>query len=181
MNARLRTGLGGVAERIRTATPRERLMLAALGMLGVLILLSVGIRLVRTSVVSWREARESAEHADILRAGAPAVDAALAAKTARLAGKSVSASDLLDAVDSLARELGLKLDAGSPRAEKAGKLVVHRFRASLRAPSVQKLMEFDDRIRLNDRGIVVERIAVESRFESELSATYELAACQPSE
>jgi hypothetical protein len=181
MNARLRSGFGDIALRVRTATPRERLMLAALGFVGMLIMLSAGIRLTRTSLAAWRETKAAVAHAEVLLAAAPAVDAALTAKSARLAGKNISPSDLLAAVDTLARELGLNVDAGAPRAEKTGKLVVHRFRVGLRAPDIRKLMDFDDRLRLNDKGIIVERVTVEARAESELSAAYELAACQPAE
>lgn len=178
LSARLRAARA----RVRSATPRERLMLAALSTVGVLILLSVGLRCIRSSTTHWREVTARGEKADGLLKLAPQIDAALAGRSAKLAGKRFSANDFLAAVDTLARESGLNADASTPRSTPTGGLTVHRLRLSLRAPSLQKLMEFDDRLRLRGEGVSVERVTVESRSgNGELGAVYELAACQTAE
>ncbi len=175
LSARIRAA----RDRVRSATPRERVMLAALSTVGVLILLSVGIRLLRTAVTHSREVSSRVEKAGKLMEFAPGIDAALAARSAKLAGKRSSATDFLAAVDTLARESGLTAEAGTPRSVRTGGLTVHRLRLSLRAASLQKLMEFDDRLRLHGDGVAVERVIVESRSgNGELSAVYELATCQ---
>lgn len=181
MNARLRRNFGSLGERVRTATPRERLMLSALALVGTLILLSVGLRLTRTAVTKRNEVNLAGLRAAALLDGAPAIEKALADKAAKLAGKRIAPAELLAVVDNIAREGGLNFDAGAPRAEKTGKLTVYRFRVNLRAPSLQKLMEFDDSLRMNADGLIVERVSVDSRNDAELAATYELAACQPAE
>lgn len=178
VSARLRA----VRDRVRSATPRERLMLAALSTVGVLILLSVGLRCIRSAVTHSREVSTRVEKADKLMELAPRIDAALAGRSAKLAGKRFSATDFLAAVDTLARESGLNADASTPRSTRTGGLTVHRLRLSLRAPSLQKLMEFDDRLRLRGDGVSVERVTIESRSNTgELGAVYELAACQTGE
>ena len=109
------------------------------------------------------------------------MDKALAEKSAKLAGRRMSASDLLAAVDTLARESGLNADSTTPRSDHSGGLTLLRAKVSLRAPSLQKLMDFDDRLRLRGDGLVVERVTIDARDNGELSAVYELLSCQPSE
>ncbi len=173
---------GSLSGRIRSATPRERTLLAALSAVAVLLLLSAGIRLTRSELALRRELAERVESGERILASASATEPALNEKTARLAAKRRTASDMLAAIDSLARESGLNAEAANPRPERAGKLTIHRVRLSLRAPSLQKLMDFDDRLRLRGDGLVVERVTVESRTNGvELSAVYEIASCQASE
>lgn len=171
-----------LSARLHAATPRERMMLAALCTVGVLILLSGGVRLLRAGLADYRDATAKLEKARLFVEGAPDIDAALAAKFARLAGKRLSASDLLAAVDTISRESGLNADASTPRTERSGGLTVLRLKVNLRAPTARKLMDFDDRLRLKGDGLLIERVNIDARSDSgELAATYEIATCQPSE
>lgn len=169
-----------LATRIRTATPRERTLLAALAGVGVLILLSLGLRWTREGLGQRRALMVRVDEADRLGVAAPAVASAIDSKTAALAPRKRSASELVAAVETLARESGLNAELATPRADRAGRLTLHRLKLNLRAPSLEKLMEFDDRLRLRGDGLVVERVTLESRSSAgEISAAYEIASCQP--
>lgn len=168
--------------RVRRGTPRERVLLTALGVVGVLILLSVDLRLLRASVDGWRATSVRVAKADMIRANAPLIDRSLAERTHALTGRRLTAAELLAAVENTARESGLTADASTPRSERAGRLTLHRMRLTLQSPGVRQLMEFDDRLRLRGDGLAVERVTLESRNTGgEIAATYELVACQPSE
>lgn len=172
--------IAALGARVRSATPRERTLLAALSAVGVLLLLSLGLRWTRTGVEERRALLVRTEEADRLLQNDPAVSGALDAKIADMAGKNRSAADILAAVDTLARESGLNAEVANPRSDRSGKLTLHRVKLTLRAPTLQKLMDFDDRLRLQGDGLVVERVTVESRSNGiELNAIYEIAACQP--
>lgn len=178
----MKTRWDAVRDRVRRGTPRERVLLAALGLVGVLIALSVGMRLLRTAVSAWRACESRTIKADAVLAAAPLVERELAEKTGRLTVRRLTATELLATVEMIAREGGLAADAGTPRSEKAGRLLLHRVRLTLQAPGVRELMDFDDRLRRRGDGISVERVLLETRNTGgELSATYELIACQPSE
>ena len=169
-------------ERIHTATPRERLMLAALSCVFLLIVISVGLKKCRTENKERKNLAQIGEGNQIALELAPATDAALKAKSEKLRGKRLSATDFLAAVDTLARESGLNAETSTPRTEKSRGLTIHRMKVNLRAASLRKLMDFDDRLRLKGDGYVVERVEINARSDSgELAATYELATCQPSE
>lgn len=177
-----RRGIASMKERVRSATPRERMMLAALATAFTLIVLSAGIKWLKLGLAERRALQGAEEAAHITLDNAPFVDAALKAKSEKLAGKRLSASDFFAAVEALARESGLTAEASTPKTDKSGGLTVFRMKVNVRAGSARKLMDFDDRLRLKGESYVVERVTIDSRPSSgELSAAYELATCQPSE
>lgn len=171
-----------LTDRVRRGTPRERILVTALGFVGVLILLSAGLRLLRSGIDGWRATSVHMAKAEMIRVNAPLIDQALTERTRTLTGRRMSAAELLAAVENTARESGLAAEASTPRTERAGRLTLHRMRLTLQAPGVRQLMEFDDRLRLRGDGLAVERVTLESRNTgAEIAATYELVACQPSE
>lgn len=180
--AKGRRGLAALRERLHAATPRERMMLAALVTAALLIILSGGLKWLRRELAERATLKGVEESGRIALEGAPATDAALKAKADKLKGRRISANEFFAAVDALARESGLNADAATPRTERSGGLTIHRMKVTLRAPSLRKLMDFDDRLRLKGDGYVVERVTIDARASSgELAAAYELATCQPSE
>jgi hypothetical protein len=179
---RLRHVWRNANNRVRQGTPRERLLVAALALVGVLLVFSADVRLLRSGVAAWRDVSARTAKAEMLRANAPAIDLMLAEKSRQLTGRNRSAAEVLAAVDTLARECGLNAEAATPRTEKPGRLILHRVKLNLRAPSLRQLMDFDDRLHQRGDGIAVERVLLENRGDStELAATYDLVACQPSE
>ena len=121
-------------DRVRRATPRERLMLAGLAVVGALILVSSRHPVFerQASPTTWREVTPAARDRSappFSSRNAPQVGKALAEKSAKLAGRRMSASDLLAAVDTLARESGLNADSTTPRSDHSGGLTFHLLRA----------------------------------------------------
>lgn len=175
-------GLAAFRERLHGATPRERMMLAGLLTVVLLLLLSGATKWLKFARGEGGMLTAAEESGRLTLERAPAVDAALKAKADKFQGKRISASNFFEAVDGFARESGLNADMSTPRADKSGGLTIYRMKVNLRAPSLRKLMDFDDRLRLKGQGYVVERVTVDARASTgELSAAYELATCQPSE
>ena len=176
----LKTRWRSLAGRIHDASPRERMMLALLGVVFSLILLSAGIKLLRVELDRHRTLALSEEKTERLLRVAPDVDDSISERSARLGRKRFTSSEFFAAVDNLVRESGLASDASSPRSQKLGDLTLHRMRLTLRGATLEKLMDFDDRLYRRGEGIVVEGVTLESRSSrGEIGAVYELVVCQP--
>lgn len=175
----LKTRWRSLAGRVHDASPRERVMLVLLGAMAVLIVLALGVKLLRIEVDRHRTLTLSEEKTARVLEMAPTIDASIEERSGRLGRKRFSTTDFFAAVDTLARESGLTSDASSPRSQTTAGLTIHRMRLTLRGATLEKLMDFDDRLRLRGDGIVIESVALESRSRGEIGAVYELAVCQP--
>ena len=173
----LRSVFGRLGARVRVATPRERLMLAALAAVGITLMFSVGLRLTRDNLVRWRELSARRERTELILTQAPDIDRLLAEKASSLAARRRTPAELLAELETLAREASLTASASTPVSKTSGKLTLHRIRLSLRADSLRKITDFDARLRTTPIG--VESLDIEARSDAgELSATYDLVSCQ---
>lgn len=175
----LRRPLARLNERVRRATPRERTLLAGVALMGTLLLLSGGTRWLRAELTRKAELAVRVAQNESLQAQAPLIEAAVEAKRAKLSGKRVSGTEFLATIDTHARECMLNADTATPRTDTVKGITLHHARMTIRGAPIARVMEFDDRIRLRATGLAIERVVLDARSPGELTAAYDIAACQP--
>lgn len=185
MTPPVREFLRGVAETLRRrhgeATPRERMLLAGLAVVGSLLLLSAGTRCLMGALRELRMTGAIREKRESLLAGAASVDADLQRVIAGPGARRTGA-DLLAALDAGARACGLVAESGTPVVERHGRTEIHKVRLLLRSAPMEKLLTFDERLREAGAGLCLDRVLLESReAEAGLSATYEITLCRIAE
>ncbi len=170
----------GWSERLRGATPRERVLLAGLAAVGAALIFTGGLRFTRNGLSARREASALAAKQEVLLADEPAVDEALRRSSG--AGPGRTGAEVLAELDTLARAGGLACDSANPTVNRHGRVEIHRVRFSLRGATMEKLLAFDARLRASGEGMNVKRLTLESRDAGGgIAASYEVTVCRKSE
>lgn len=158
---------------------RERLLLTLLFGALLLVWLAVVIRSLRAEVPDYLSSRRALKTQSRMLEEAPTVQAMLNEALATVdASRTYSATQIVAKLDSLCRELGLKVDISSAVAEEAGIYTAYNVRMRVENGNLEDLVRFNEAVQRENPYIVITQFqfSANRRDQREIDATFDIAS-----
>lgn len=158
---------------------RERILLSLLFTALILLWMALVVRSLIAEIPEYRNSRARLNDQSIILQEQPAVQAQLTEALANVdANRTYSASQLVAKLDSLRREIGLKVDLSSPVAEEAGIYTSYNVRLRVENGNLEDLVRFNQAVQKENPYIVITKFqfSPNRRDPREIDATFDIAS-----